>query len=357
MAGLTALFSIQCVHPYFGTGPCTVLSLAPTSSCQGLMQQYGLVFRPTPGGGTMYYSDAQLAGTYASLQPLDFIVSNSDPALINYSAIDQSSLSDTPDAKLLLADSIFYADNLASASGAMMPAFADSALALRPAAFPLALAAPASSATIDLVDPLRQVRWSQLTPQAPQSTLDIALNQLPAGRYQLQLNGASQLDFYLLAQPTARRFGMLAVYPGGPLQAPLMGQGCPAIAADGHLSCPQYTFTLAPRATVWRYHLFSNTLQLGAWSVQATAAQGGSAPAFVCTNPDSGTAPWIFESQQPIALAAVPASYRIALSKPPAPGRSGRGGQKIMLPYARGASLVQPAADPLGGFSDIYVYL
>jgi hypothetical protein len=357
MAGLSPLFSIQCVHPYFGTGPCTVLSLTPTAACQGLMQQYGLFFQASPGGGTMFYSDAALVASFASLQPLDFILNNSDPALINYSAIDQAALSDTPDTKFLLADAIFYADNLASSSGALMPAFSDSAVALRPAVFPQALAAPVSSARVDVVDPLQQVRWSLQTPEQPQSTLDMALNQLPAGRYQLQVNGASQLDFYLLPQPTARRFGMLAVYPGGPAQAPLMVQGCPAIAADGQLGCPQYTFTLAPRATTWRYHLFSNTLQLGAWNIQATAAQGGSVPTFVCTNPDSSKAPWIFESQQPIALAAVPASYRIALSKPPAPGRSGRGGQKIMLPYARGASLVQPGSDPLGGISDIYVYL
>lgn len=354
---LSRLFGIGIVHPYFGSGPCTALSLRPTPACLGLMQQYGLYFQPLADGGAVFCRDPQRAATYASPQPLDFTLYNSDPALLNYSAIDQSALSASSGKGPALSDTLFYADNLGSAAGALCPDFADSALILRPSGFTVPLAAPVSAARVAVMDALGQPRYTGTTPEAPQAAVPLALGALPAGRYSVRVDDATVLDFYLQPQPCARSFGVLAVYPGGPLQAPLMDRGCPAIAADGSLTDRQYTFTLAPRATVWRYHVFSSNLQLGAWTVQAAAPGDAAGPSFVCTNPDATAAPWIFESQQPIAMAAFPDAYRITLNKPVAAGRKGRGGQKIALPYARGASLVQPGADPLGGTSDIFVYL
>lgn len=352
MATPSILFSIVCQQPYFTGARCRVLTLAPSAACRALMQQYGLRFLPATGGGTMYYTDAARVATFASGQPLDFIISNADPDLVNYSAIDQSSIGPATQ---------FYADNLHDGGGQMLPAFADSAVAVRLPVCQVTLAAPVSSASLVLRDSLQQVAWQGVSPALALSRIDLALQGVPAGRYTLQVDGLGLPAFYLQPQAAPRRFGTLAIFPGGPVQAPLMPAGCAAIGADGSVSAAQYTFTLAARSTVWRYHLFSSTTHLGNWQVLASAAPGASAPAapvFTCSNPDAQQPPWTFESQQVLALAAAPSLWNIALARPPAHARHRRSsGPRIRLPYASGASLVQPAADPLGGFSDIYVYL
>lgn len=357
MQSLTRLASIACRQPYFAPGTALPLSLAPDAATQVLMRQYGILFRPQNGGGELYCRDPSLMGRYAAAQPLAFTVTNNDPYLLNYSMIEQGRLGMHTDSGTPLAQSVFYADNLHDAGGRLLPDFSGSAIALRPARFNQALAAPVSSASVVLVDALGLPAWRQQTPDEPQSVIQLAPRGIPAGRYSLQVDGAQVLDFYLAPQFGARPFAVLAIYPGGPAQAARMPAGCAMIGADGALTAQEYSFQLMPRATVWRYHLFSASLQLGQWQVEASAAGGASAPSFVCTNPDQSQGPWLFESQAPIALAATPDAYRIVLSRPPGPGRTGRGGRKIRLPYARGANLVQPNGDPMGGISDIFVYL
>ena len=353
MAPLPGVFSISCQHPYFTGGVCLALSLAPTAACRALMRQYGLRFLPAAGGGSMYYTDAARLAAFAAPLPLDFIVSSNDPDLINYSAIDQSSVH---------ARTLFYADNLQHAAAQLRPDFAASALATRPSGFSISLPQPLAAASLVLLDALGQVAWQGTSPTLPQAHLDVVLSGVPSGRYALLANAVPLLDFYLQAQPGPRPFGVLAIYPGGPRQAPWMPGACPAIGADGRALNPQYTFALAPRAPRWRYHIHSQHLNLGNWQLQACAPAGGTppsgAPVFTCTNPQAQQPPWTFESRQGLALAQAPATWHFMLTRPPSAGRGTRsGGPKIRLPYASGAALVQVDDDPLGGLSDIFVYL
>lgn len=353
MAALSRVFSISCQHPYFSGAVCLALSLAPTAACGALMRQYGLRFLPAPGGGSMYYTDAVRLAAFAAPLPLDFIVSSSDPDLINYSAIDQSSVH---------ARTLFYADNLQDATAQLRPDFAASALETRPARFSIVLPQPLGDASLVLRDALGQAAWRGTSPTLPQAHLDIALGGVPSGRYTLLANAVPLLDFYLQAQPAARPFGVLAIYPGGPWQAPLMPGASPAIGAGGQALNPHYIFALAPRAPRWRYHLYSQHLNLGNWQLQACVPAGGTpqaeTPVFTCTNPQAQEPPWTFESRHGLALAQAPAAWNFMLTRPPAAGRGTRsGGPKIRLPYASGAALVQAGDDPLGGLSDIFVYL
>jgi hypothetical protein len=360
MAGLSSLFGISCPHTYFADQLCDAFTLAPTNACQKLMSQYGLLFRPVRGGGTMYYSDAERIKAYSDWRPLDFIIANKDPDLLNYSAIDLASLSEGSNARFLLADSIFYADNLQQQSAELSPDFSDSALPIQPPVFFYDSSQPLVSAQLSLLDPLQQVCWQQVSSSLPQTAIQIALHGVPPGRYTLQVNGAKVLDFYLSLQPGVHQFGTLAIYPGGAQQSPWMPQACAAISADGVLTNPQYTFSLSPRQTVWRYHIYS-TIDLRTWHVQAAPARGASVtssvPTFICSNPD-GPSPWVYESRQAIALEQAPATWNFALTRFLNSERAVRGGSKIKLPYARGATLVAAQAGvPLGGYSDIFVYL
>jgi hypothetical protein len=344
MGGLRLLLTIACGHSYFADGVCSALQLRPSAACQSLMRRYGLLFRPAPGGGAVYCMDAGALAGFDESQPLLFALDSSDPYLLNYT---------DPGAAPAPSDHCFYCDNLGDASGLLTPAFPASALLRRPPRFIWQSGAPLDAATLTVQDALGGVVWQQVTPAAPQDMVQVDLSGLAAGRYRLLADGQPGFDFYLDAAADARAWGAIAIFIGGAAQAAALAGGCPALDADGALApaAPVYTLTLAARATLWRYRVFSGTLDLSGWTVQGSGAQ--SAPIAFTAEQVPGQQPcWMFVAQQAVALAQRPGGWTFTLGKPGAAGARGRVQSAIRLPYARGDSLVLP-----GGFSDVYVYL
>jgi hypothetical protein len=346
MSGYLSLFSVSLQHSYFAQGVASALALAPGPASAATLLNYGMRFRPAPGGGAVYYGDqARLAG-YASAAPLVFYVTNSDPALLNYTAIASGGLD--------LAGAIFYFDNLAG-GGALGPALADSALPWLTGLATIALPAPVTSAGLSVKDHLRgEVLWQGQSPPAPASVVTLDLRALPPGRYQLAVNGSAVQDFFL--GEGGKPFAAIALYPGGALQCAYLPAGAAAFDADGQPCGAAYTLALQARQTLWRYIVFEDPRQgqsLDGWTV---LGQGGATRIeFACTPPAQAGQPWTYTSPQPLALAQTPGAMSFSLQPGPSAGHASAA---VRLPYAQGTLLVLPdASSPQGGFSDIYVYL
>jgi len=325
----------------------------------------------------MYAGDvARLAG-FNLMTPFSFDVRCNDSDLLNYSECDQTVLNSGAGNPFSLSDSLFYSDNLSDADGTLLPAFAANAVQTRPAEFSLPLSTPISGAQLTLLDALQQPQWSQSGPPYAADILQINLAGVSEGRYQLQVNGTTELEFYLLQGLAVHQWGALAIYIGGPAQAPYLTNGCPALDAGGAALNPCYSLKFVRRNTIWRYRIFSQTLDLQTWEVTgkpmrlrngaagvtgfagvATAPLPAQQVTFTRTDPVPEQPYWTFQSDQVLPMEARPSGMEFVLSPIRNGVRGSGGGKPIKLPYASGASLVVPDSDkPLNGYSDIYVYL
>jgi hypothetical protein len=364
------LCTIASRHPYFADGLAQPLSLSPTPECLQLLRRYGLLFVAGPGGGTLLYRDAALLASYNEIAPLAFTLASSDTALLNYTLADVG----IPDRwrGAGLADQVFYADNLRNpgdGAPALMPLFEDAALPLRGPRFLCRFAQAVGGQQLDLVDRLQQRSvWSMTAPAGAGESLPLDLRGLAPGRYQLQLNGAPQQEFYLSVDGPA--LGVVALYPGGPAQAPFM-DGCRGVLeADGSLvpeaaRLQPFQLRLQARSANLRYLIYAGTDpgRFDHWMVaarlkpQPAAASGNPKPiTFACKAPVAGGDPWIYEADTPLPLRQVPEAWTFTLM--PMPGAGPPSGNNVRLPYARGDVLLKSDPGPPAKlWSEVYVYL
>ena len=365
MSNYRSLFTLACKHDYFADGVAAPLGLMPSDDCAVLMAQYGLLFRATPGGGAVYYNNPALLASFDLATPLIFCIVNNDTALLNYTAIDLSAQS-AGGSGPTLADSVFYCDNRSDPGGELAPPFTSSAVVKMPPQFAYCFTAPVSTAQLIVQDALQgATEWQLQTPPQPTASADVDLRGLPPGRYSLSVNGAAVLQFYLCGargSASAGAWGITAIYLGGPAQAAYLGHGCSVLDDQGNITPQSYTMSMTARSTVWRYRIFNNggdPHKYDNWVVLGSHARnGGSTIEFTRTNPSAPGQPWVFQSQQPLALMQTPGSISFRLQPGNGEGGNRASGSGIKLPYAQGGLLVLPeTAAPLNGYSDIYVYL
>src|SRR6201993_540245 len=100
------LFRIECLHAYFGGGPCRSLTLSPTDDCRRLMARYQMLFRGVGGGGAVYcpqQTPPDLLKQFDEIAAFTFTLISSDPAFNSYTEINDSELN--------IRESIFHFDN------------------------------------------------------------------------------------------------------------------------------------------------------------------------------------------------------------------------------------------------------
>lgn len=154
------------------------------------------------------------------------------------------------------------------------------------------------------------------------------------------------------AAPPAGAWGMVAIYPGGALQA--VPAAARVIDAQGLVSVKTYTLQFQAPALPWRYHLTGKSgMDFGQYEVVITCKSGetvqcdGAAEA-----PLNGPPGYCFVSQQPLPLRERPAEVFGAQFRP-RPGT--RPGPTRRLPYPEPRNL--SAIEQGRRYADIYVYL
>src|SRR5262249_54554970 len=82
-----ALFRIECLHGYFGGGPCRSLVLTPTEDCRALLERYRMLFRQSTGGAVIHaplQSPPDLLQQFDESVPFTFRLISTEAALDSY---------------------------------------------------------------------------------------------------------------------------------------------------------------------------------------------------------------------------------------------------------------------------------
>lgn len=369
------LFSIECRHDYFSGAVCKPLSLRPTEDCLRLLDRYQGLFRATPSGCTVAFAiqdEIDFLALYSENAPFSFDLISADPHLLNYTDVDRAAGAG------VLAEQLYYFNNLGDAVDEagdrrlLHPrglALAAGPLPVRARRFTHRLEHPAEVAGLSVIDTLTGDPVWRSAPVAPAArAVPIDLASLPDGRYRLREDERDAMAFYLSDAPSAGRWGVVDIYPGGPAMAGRVPESLRVLDDAGHPLPKTFAIRLNNRATLWRYHIVNPNPDDHSYDghqvegifrrTPKQSDQQGAPIQFVEKAPMrvDGRPARVFESVQPIALYERPGDAHEFFFK--ANGQGERGGRAFRLPYATGESTRLEEIDGARRMvSEIYVYL
>ncbi len=368
------LFSVECLHGYFGGGPCRSLSLHPDEGCKALLGRYRLLFRSAPGGCTVYapsQTPLDLLRRFDESLPFTFTLKNNDPLLESYTDLDRGT-ADGPAATL------FHFDNATNREGEFFGAtrqllndpsnhLTDAVLSVLPSVFDYMPEDPAASGkSLQIKDPLSgQIVW-QCPVNKPSAPLRVDLRSLPEGRYNRTMDSIELKPFYLSNRPAAQQWGACSIYIGGQMQAPYLPAQCQSIDQSGVTRQRTFTLVLESRKTYWRYYIIdpAGKQDFGSYELIGTLrnplARSIASEIEFLRSPDpatvDGRTAWVFEAQTPLPLLHSPSSMHLTLTLRPANGK--RGERSLALPFANAGGLVRRnTSQPRSWSSEVFVYV
>ena len=363
-------FTISCLHDYFADGQCRALALRPTRECRQLLARYECLFRATEDGGAVYYGDSD-DGTrlldYQESRPLAFTLTCNDPLLETYTDIELAAQHVSP------AQSCYYFNNivrnvetggdteylLLHPPGA---ALTQGPILVKPDYFTYSFAAPLRDAALTVVDVVhRQTVRETRTPKEPVSSWNVNLSGAPRGRYSLNVDGQSTLEFYLSDQPAVDYWGLVEIFPGGSEMTDLVAADCRLLDASGATLQRDFAVAMSARKSIWRYHIvddapehnnYDNYTVVGS---RRDASRNRDIP-FIRVQSRSGSAAneLLFESREILPLRQEPSREHVFSFKPA--GRSSSSGLKLPYALARNTRL-DIGSGSRQMYSDIFVYL
>ncbi len=352
-----ALFSIECWHSYFADGVCRTLTLQPTRDAATICTRHHLRFRPSPGGGALYYdeSSTNLQRLRSEGSPLTFALTSTDPYFDIYTdGVGVSDAAPNGTVRYFSNRDLHVADVRGRQCSLLHPPerpLAQPPLQVRPSRFTHRFAAPVRGVSVQVLNASGDVAWQSRTPDVDVSDHPIDLRDQRGGHYRLVIAGQPAGDFYLTDEPTVSLWGIVEVF------------------LENIEQLPRYAISFGSRATVWRYYIFdapTPASPYGGYDVvglRKRADKSASNPGdirfakrgeVVTVN---GRPAFVFESTQAVPLAEKPSGDDYAFTFRPN-GSSERGGQPIRLPFAQPVT-TKPDARPDGVrmVSDIFVYL
>ena len=364
----TLLFRIECLHGYFGGGPCRSLTVSPTEDCRQIMDRYRMLFRSQVGGGTVYgpkESPPDLLKQFDEFAPFTFALGSNDPAFGNYTEVNPR--------KADPRETIFYFDNRVDYAQenseqprqlyAAGKPLAQAAIPIRQKMCTLASLRPGD---FTITEPLSGQTLQQGT-LAAKRPLQLDLRKLPEGLYLRQIENKPPRRFYLTNQLPARCWGVISIYPGGIRQADRLPENCRVIESDGTIHPRSFVLNLEDRKTIWRYYIipsddkqdfshFEVARIIKKGSVTTAAVENEALFAFKETVPIDGRTAWVFESNSPLPLLLCPTN---AFSLTLRANKNGKPGQRaIRLPYPQPASLTMKQGTTPGQMcSEVFVYV
>lgn len=289
------LAALACRHSYFEDGVARALTMAPTAECRRLMRRHRCLLRGARGGGAIHAgldeAGLHVAGLDAGT-PLAFALTCDDPYFPSYTAADWAP------------GSVAYYSNLgAAATGAQV--LAGERVALKTRAFSHSFPAPRRGAELAVLRARDGATvWAGPAPAGEFDALALDLRALGEGHYELRIDGAAALAFYLADAAAPAPWGVVELF------------GLAGLAAGGAAPAapPLYVVALEARATIWRYVFLGAAGATLAVTGRVAPAQpvAFSGPAPMPLGPLAGAA---FDSQTPIALRERPnGRYAMSLS-------------------------------------------
>jgi hypothetical protein len=368
----TLLFQIECLHGYFGGGPCRSLNLTPTEDCRQLLARHQMLFRPGTGCGAVYRprQSPDLLTQFDEIGAFTFALTSNDPALDIYTDMDAVNFNP--------GESLFHFDNRSDFAGEVAgqprrllhtpgKPFAEAVVSVRPKLFSVAAPGKPAVGSLRITEPVgNQTIWQAPIP-AKAAPVPVDLRGIPEGLYLLDIAGQAARQFYLSDQLPSRRWGVISIYPGGSRQAGSLPEHCRVIDSDGTPRPVTFTLALESRKTIWRYYVIPSTeeqnfaqYEVFSATKKATGQSGWEGELHFdllpATVPVDSRSAWVFESKSPLPFMLSPAStFSLSLR----PSKNGKMGQRaIRLPYAQPRSLVRKeGSEQKHMCSEIFVYV
>ena len=337
------LAAFTCRHSYFASGLARPLSMRPTADCVRLMQRLHCRLRNETGGGTIHAGVDEagfLAAALDSATPLGFALVVDDPYFASYTATKW-----TPG---------FVVHYSSRSPAAAHPGtrgeqvLAGETVALKTRAFTHRFAAPRQGAAIAVLRASDEAAvFSAPAPAGPFETLALDLRHLAEGRYELRIDGAPALAFYLCDDAPAGLWGVVELFGLGDL----VKRGSPPGSAA------RYAVALEARATIWRYVILGGADATLALAGRVAPAPDAPRKTLAFKGPTTmqfcDRAALVFESASPIALRERPGDlYAMTLTI----GRGGAAETTLALPLA-GRDTAAGGAGARAGVSEIVVNL
>ncbi|MBV8662568.1 MAG: hypothetical protein JO107_05650 [Hyphomicrobiales bacterium] len=289
--------ALTCRHSFFADGVATPLSLPPLADSARLMRSHRCLLHNQPGGGIIHAGldeAGQLAASLDAATPLAFALTCDVAHFAGYTATDWSP-----------GGVVYYANRPEPPADPSAPServLMGTLLARKGRAFRYDFASPQKAKTVSVR------RWPDATPafaaSAPQgefATLALDLSSLAEGRYELFVDDASALAFYLSDSDATGLFGVVELFGLGALAA-----------APPSTTPPLYVVSLQARATLWRYLILgaagADIAVAGLLDRKQPIAFTGPTP-----TPLGGETAAAFQSTEPIPLLERPAG-RYAMS-------------------------------------------
>jgi hypothetical protein len=374
----TQLFAIQCLHDYFADGLCRVLTLSPTAECRRMLARYQCLFRPTAGGGEVYYDEhdgSNRLQLYREEMPFTFTLTSTDPLLATYTETDGAADAGSP------GDTVYYFSNLEEQTAELYgkerlllhppgQALTRGPLPVTSSSFSYVFDQAVSKANLQVLDLSRErVVWESQTPEQEVGSFPLDLGALGTGRYVLNVNGKTAWEFYLSDRPPVKDWGIVEIFAGGPAMAERVPERCQVIDASGNPRSSTFSLHLDNRRTCWRYCIISTAPDersfdgyqiVGTNKGKADEGSKGTQGLQFARKADKvlpgGQLSLVFESQQDIPLLQFPADEHVFTFR--ANGQGEGGGSAIKLPYPRAdTTRLEVESGKRRMLSEVFVYL
>lgn len=286
------LCSIRIEHGYFADRICPALSLKPSASSASLLSQYGLLFRPVPSGGELWYESRAGVEPVLGISPeltleFDLVMTNTDFSL--YTELDGGD----PAAVRVFSNLSATPANPDQERSFVPPDGRD--IALRSHSYSYSSQRPLKGKIVTI-----QTSWTARTvyqaaaPDSPFETITADLSELPPGVYALLLDEKRLETFFLQDNMAPQSFGKVTIAPAS--------KALPAterLVLNRQTIQPQ-TFLMAfsAKRAIWSYRMASDP-GLSAEITAKGRRAAFSGPEKITRN---GTPYWEFRSSDPLPL-------------------------------------------------------
>lgn len=299
------LLEVEIFHNYYQSKICEDLDIEPTPSCSNQLKNYGLLYRKTAQGFTIYYNKSALEkdkdGKFISLIPvadniqLSFVLMSKNPFLVNFSdlPLDKkrnqiyclNNLNDNSDVqtKQLLLTSETNSANFKSHISE------NDRLTLKPQVFQSSYKPINSTDKIKIVDGFNNTLLEKTvneieiangpnnsvlnkTVKAEENILNyrVDLRSYPPGIFTLSVNNEVKLEFYASDELNGRNiFGVIDLYQNDKVPLSYRFSEIKDNVENDIMKKKTYTVRIDNRQTYWRYNVVLKyrleTIKLEEW--------------------------------------------------------------------------------------------
>lgn len=252
------LFHVEVLHNYYKSGKGDEFVIEPSSTCQSLLQNYGLLFKKVPYGFLVLYEYEGDKNNPYPVKPIEndlkftFTLSLKKPYFINYSALPLDSeqdqiyyghnLNDNPKNSKLLLTSDMISGYLTGSDR----------IYLRPQVFQYTFKSSNSKISVEIVDELNNsVYKKNVSVFEGIASFPVDLRSYRPGKFTLKIDGVQELVFYADSELIGKNiFAIVEIFKNSSVPSAYRFTD-----TNNNVVEKTYTLRIDKRSTYWKYYI------------------------------------------------------------------------------------------------------